>query len=143
MKITLNTSTIKPQPLMKKIELVAKAGYDGIELWLNDIYEYVGQGGEVSDVEKALADHGLVDLDLLAVPVGGGEADLVEQALELAGRRHVYGVRSGVDALGVVTDVSDIASVNPASSASAASRASSADLSAVRNSSNVRWEAVT
>ena len=30
---------------MKKIEPAAKAGYDGIELWLNDVYEYVGQGG--------------------------------------------------------------------------------------------------
>ena len=59
MRITLNTSTIKPQPLMKKIDLAAKAGYDGIELWLNDIYEYIGHGGEVSDVEKALDDKGL------------------------------------------------------------------------------------
>lgn len=55
----LNTSTIKPQPVMKKIELAAAAGFAGVELWINDIYEFVGQGGEVSDIEKSLKDHGL------------------------------------------------------------------------------------
>ncbi len=58
--ICLNTSTIKPTPLIRKIELAAKHGFDGIELWINDIYEYIGQGGEVRDVEKALADAGLI-----------------------------------------------------------------------------------
>ena len=51
----LNTSTIKPQSLMDKIRLVGEAGYDGIELWLNDVWEFVARGGEVSDIEKALA----------------------------------------------------------------------------------------
>lgn len=55
----LNTSTIKPQSLLKKISLAAEAGFAGVELWINDIYEYIGQGGEVRDVEKAVADHGL------------------------------------------------------------------------------------
>lgn len=55
----LNTSTIKPQPLLEKIRLTAAAGFSGVELWVNDVYEFIGQGGEVRDVEKALADHGL------------------------------------------------------------------------------------
>ncbi|MCR9119914.1 MAG: sugar phosphate isomerase/epimerase [bacterium] len=58
-QLCLNTSTIKPQPLLEKVRLVAEAGFAGIELWLNDIYEHVGRGGEVSDLEKAIADHGL------------------------------------------------------------------------------------
>ena len=58
--LCLNTSTIRPQPLLDKIRLTAEAGYQGVELWLNDIYEYIGRGGEVSDVEKSLADHGLI-----------------------------------------------------------------------------------
>ena len=45
MKFCLNTSTIKPQPLIHKIELAGQAGYDGIELWVNDIYEHIGRGG--------------------------------------------------------------------------------------------------
>ena len=58
--LCLNTSTIKPQPMLEKIRLAAKAGFAGVELWINDVYEYVGQGGEVSDIEKAIADHGLI-----------------------------------------------------------------------------------
>jgi len=57
--LCLNTSTIKPQPMLDKIRLTAEAGFAAIELWINDIYEYVGQGGEVRDLEKALADYGL------------------------------------------------------------------------------------
>ncbi len=60
MTLCLNTSTIKPQPLLEKIRLTAEAGYAGIELWINDIYEHVGRGGEVSEIERALSDHGLV-----------------------------------------------------------------------------------
>jgi 2-keto-myo-inositol isomerase len=56
----LNTSTIKPQPLLEKIRLTAEAGFAGVEPWINDIYEFIGQGGEVRDVEKAIADHGLI-----------------------------------------------------------------------------------
>ena len=58
-KLCLNTSTIKPQPILEKIRLTAEAGFDGVELWVNDVYEFVGQGGEVSQIEKALADNGL------------------------------------------------------------------------------------
>ncbi len=73
----LNTSTIRPQPLLEKIRLTAEAGYAGVELWINDVYEYVGQGGEVRDVEKALADHGLVVPCTIAMRAWG-EAPAVE-----------------------------------------------------------------
>ena len=59
MLLTLNTSTIKPQPLLDKVRIAADAGFGGVELWINDVYEHVGQGGEVRDVEKLLADTGL------------------------------------------------------------------------------------
>ncbi|MHC4997281.1 MAG: sugar phosphate isomerase/epimerase family protein [Planctomycetota bacterium] len=58
-KLCLNVSTIKTTPLLEKIRLAGKHGFDGIELWINDVYEYIGQGGEVSDVEKALQDANL------------------------------------------------------------------------------------
>ena len=73
MQFCLNTSTIKPQPLLKKIELAGAAGYDGIELWLNDIYDHIGRGGEVSDVEKALADHGLIVPSVIAIRQWGDQ----------------------------------------------------------------------
>ncbi len=58
--ICLNTSTIKPQPLLEKVRLAGEAGYGGIEIWINDVYEFVGRGGEVRDLEKAIADQGLI-----------------------------------------------------------------------------------
>ena len=59
MKLSLNSSTIKPTPLLEKIRVAGEAGYQGIELWAVELYEHVGRGGEISDVEKALADYGL------------------------------------------------------------------------------------
>ncbi len=92
--LCLNTSTIKPQPLLDKIRLTAEAGFSGIELWINDVYEFIGQGGEVGDVEKALRDHGLVVPCTIAAR-GWAEAvgpeyslalDEVKRRLELAAR---------------------------------------------------------
>ena len=52
----LNSSTIKPVPILEKIEIAAKAGYVGIELWHDDIDAHVASGGSVSDIRKAVDD---------------------------------------------------------------------------------------
>ncbi len=67
MRLSLNASTIKPTPLLEKIRIAGEAGYHGIELWAVELYEHVGRGGEISDVEKALADHGLAVPCFIAV----------------------------------------------------------------------------
>ncbi len=94
--LCLNTSTIKTTPLLDKIKLTAKHGFAGVELWLNDIYEYIGQGGEVSEVEKALADTGLMVPCMIALR-GWAEAidleyplllDEAKRRMELAARLH-------------------------------------------------------
>ena len=72
-KTCLNTSTIKTTPLLEKIRVTAEAGFDAIELWINDIYEYIGRGGEARDVEMALQDHGLTIPCMIALR-GWGEA---------------------------------------------------------------------
>lgn len=77
MTVCLNTSTIKPQPMLEKIRLTAEAGFEAIELWINDIYEYIGQGGEVRDIEHALADHGLTVPSMISAR-SWGEAIEVE-----------------------------------------------------------------
>ena len=96
MKFCLNTSTIKPQPLLKKIELAGAAGYDGIEIWLNDIYDHIGRGGEVSEVEQALADHGLIVPCTIAIrqwgETDGWEYELVKDE---ARRRFALAARLG------------------------------------------------
>jgi 2-keto-myo-inositol isomerase len=96
MRLSLNASTIKPVPLLEKIRVAGEAGYHGIELWAVELYEHVGRGGEISDVEKALADHGLVVPCFIAVrnwgETSGWEYKL---AMDEARRRFELAARLG------------------------------------------------
>ena len=58
----LNTSTIRKQNigLMAEIETAAKAGFDGIEIWMNTLEQYVKGGGQLADVKKKSSDLGIV-----------------------------------------------------------------------------------
>jgi len=55
----LNSSTIRPVPILKKIEVAAKAGYQAIELWHDDIDQFLAEGGSLKDIRKALDDRQL------------------------------------------------------------------------------------
>lgn len=57
----LNTSTISGQKpgLKAYLDIAAKAGYDGVELWLRDIQEYLEAGNTVSGLKKYIQDSGL------------------------------------------------------------------------------------
>lgn len=55
----LNSSTIKPTPILDKITVAAEAGYDAIELWHDDVDLYLSEGGRLEDVRKAVDDAGL------------------------------------------------------------------------------------
>ncbi|AWV98057.1 sugar phosphate isomerase/epimerase family protein [Arcticibacterium luteifluviistationis] len=57
----LNTSTIMKQKvgLMTEIELAAKAGFDGIEIWMRTLEAFVKEGGKLSDVKKKASDLGI------------------------------------------------------------------------------------
>lgn len=55
----LNSSTIKPTPILDKIRIASEAGYQGIELWHDDIDLYLQCGGQLADIRKALEDYGL------------------------------------------------------------------------------------
>ncbi len=92
----LNTSTIKPQPILEKIRLVGEAGYQGIELWLNDVWEHVARGGEVSEIEKAVSDHGLIVPSVIAMRQWGDFEGWEHQlVLDEARRRFALGARLG------------------------------------------------
>jgi len=96
MQFCLNTSTIKPQPLLRKIELAGAAGYDGIELWLNDVYDFIGRGGEVGEVERALADAGLMVPSVIAIRLWGEQEGWeYELVKDEARRRFALGARLG------------------------------------------------
>lgn len=57
----LNTSTISGQSIgfLKEFELCAKAGYDGIEIWIRDLQNYVNNGGNLKDLKNRIIDLGL------------------------------------------------------------------------------------
>jgi sugar phosphate isomerase/epimerase len=57
--LALNASTIRSASLDDKISAAAKAGYDGIELWLNDLDAYEKSGKPLADLGKQIKDAGL------------------------------------------------------------------------------------
>jgi sugar phosphate isomerase/epimerase len=57
----LNTSTIRGQKLgvQKEIEIAAQAGYDGIEIWVRDVQQFITEGGTAPDLKKLASDLGI------------------------------------------------------------------------------------
>ncbi|MCP4172609.1 MAG: sugar phosphate isomerase/epimerase, partial [Fuerstiella sp.] len=56
---SLNSSTIQTTPILQKIEIAARAGYTGIELWHDDMDAHVGSGGTMAEIRKCVEDNGL------------------------------------------------------------------------------------
>ncbi|HEY2783510.1 MAG TPA: sugar phosphate isomerase/epimerase [Fimbriiglobus sp.] len=61
---SLNTSTVRNdghrRPIVDLVEIAAKAGYSGVEPWINELEDYVRAGGSLRDLKKRIADAGLV-----------------------------------------------------------------------------------
>jgi len=57
----LNTSTLMGQKLdvVELVEITAKAGYQGIEPWLNELDRYMKQGGNLKELGRRIQDRGL------------------------------------------------------------------------------------
>ncbi len=57
----LNTSTIRGQNqgILKDVETAARAGYDGIEIWINAVDAFVEGGGTLKDLASYISDQGL------------------------------------------------------------------------------------
>jgi sugar phosphate isomerase/epimerase len=66
----LNTSTLRGQKLSltEEVEIAARAGYDAIEPWVEEIDRYVKGGGSLSDLRKRISDHGLTVESAIAFP---------------------------------------------------------------------------
>lgn len=60
-KYCFNTSTIRGQklPFVEVIDVAAKAGYQAIEPWIDEIEAHVNQGGSLGDLRKRISDSGL------------------------------------------------------------------------------------
>jgi sugar phosphate isomerase/epimerase len=63
----LNTSTIRPTPLLQKIRVAGRAGYQAIEPWNDEITDYLEQGGSIAELKKAIADAGLKVVSVIAL----------------------------------------------------------------------------
>ncbi len=111
----LNTSTIMGQKLgiVAEVDIVAQAGYDGIEPWIRTLDEYVQQGGSLPDLKKRIADAGLtVDSAIDFVPFLHEDESERKQGLERAKRsmetvRAIGGERIAAPPVGV-TDKSGL-----------------------------------
>lgn len=63
----LNTSTIRPTPLLEKIAIAGRAGYDAIEPWNDEVDDYLAQGGSLDELKQAIGDAGLKVASMIAL----------------------------------------------------------------------------
>ena len=63
----LNTSTIRPTPLLEKIKVAGNAGYEAIEPWNDEVDAYLAQGGSLFELRSALSDAGLKVVSMIAL----------------------------------------------------------------------------
>jgi 2-keto-myo-inositol isomerase len=66
----LNTSTVrdkdgKSRPITELIDIAAKAGYDAIEPWAQEIDEYLKKGGTLKELRKRIEQAGLKVADVI------------------------------------------------------------------------------
>ena len=61
-RFCLNTSTIRGQNpgLLKYLDIASEAGYDGVELWVQDVKQYLESGNSAQSLKKYIADRGLL-----------------------------------------------------------------------------------
>jgi len=66
----LNTSTLRGHRLgiVEELEIAAKAGYGGVELWVDELDRFEGSGGKIEDLAKRIRDLGLKIPDAIAFP---------------------------------------------------------------------------
>jgi len=81
-RFCLNTSTISGQNpgLLNAIEIAAKAGYDGMELWMNDIKDYVKQGHSIESLSKSILSKGIAIENLISFTAWMVDNDTMRKA---------------------------------------------------------------
>ena len=96
LKYSLNSSTIRPTPIMRKIEIAAEVGYTAIELWHDDIDLYLNEGGALGDIKHSIDDKGLaVPTTIYLAGWFETTGDAHQQAIEECKRRMDQAVQLG------------------------------------------------
>jgi sugar phosphate isomerase/epimerase len=57
--LCLNGSTIRPTPLKDKVRVAAEAGFNAIELWVDDLDKFEAEGGDLKALGAEIRDRGL------------------------------------------------------------------------------------
>lgn len=63
----LNTSTIRPVPLLDKVRIAADCGFSALEPWNDEIDEHLRSGGTVEDLRSRIEDSGLTVASVIAL----------------------------------------------------------------------------
>jgi sugar phosphate isomerase/epimerase len=71
----MNSATIRPVPLQEQVRLVAEAGWDGIEPWMNDLEKFEADGGDLKALGREIADRGLRIANVIGLWDGMPEGD--------------------------------------------------------------------
>jgi sugar phosphate isomerase/epimerase len=73
----LNTGTLRGHklPLAEEAAIAGKAGYGGIEPWVEEIRRHTEQGGELADLKKRIADAGLTVESAIGFPAWAVDDD--------------------------------------------------------------------
>ncbi|WP_192346097.1 sugar phosphate isomerase/epimerase [Algoriphagus sp. Y33] len=66
-QFSLNTSTLRGQKLNLRqiIEIAAKSGYDGIELWISELETYLSTGKSLASLKKLLEDAKIIPVNAI------------------------------------------------------------------------------
>jgi sugar phosphate isomerase/epimerase len=101
--ICMNTVTIKQASVEDKIKVCAAAGYDGIELWQDDLAGWEKSGKSLEDLAKRIKDAGLELSDVIGfgTSMPPAEADR-PKALEDVKRRLAQAAKAGSKRIALV-----------------------------------------
>jgi 2-keto-myo-inositol isomerase len=97
----LNSSTIRPTPILEKIRIAGEVGYAAIELWHDDIDLHLSKGGRLADIRKAVDNAGLTVPTTIYVK-GWAEPDAALRRKELDECRRRFEQSAAVGAIFVI-----------------------------------------
>ena len=81
-RFCLNTSTISGQKpgLLKYIEIASMAGYDGVELWINDVKDYLSKGNSLQSLAAFIKSKNIEVYDAISFTTWMVDDDAVRKA---------------------------------------------------------------
>lgn len=106
-RFCLNTSTIRGQKpgLLKYIDIASEAGYDGVELWVEDVKKHMEAGNSAPSLKKYIDDRGLkVENSIGFAPWLMGPQGMEQMKLEMEMMASIGCTRIAAPAFGVPAD---------------------------------------